>query len=74
VSESSPIEHSRRLSAVLGPTAELVVVTDAGHMLGATHHGLVTAVVDRLLDRISATDAATAISGARGTPLLERTP
>ena len=67
----TPIAHSRRLSAALGPAAELVVVTDAGHMLGATHHDLVNAALDRLLAPVG---AAAAITGARGTPLLERTP
>jgi pimeloyl-ACP methyl ester carboxylesterase len=48
-----PIEHSRRLSAALGPTAELVVVADAGHLLGATHPELVDAALDRLIARVS---------------------
>jgi pimeloyl-ACP methyl ester carboxylesterase len=48
----TPVEHSRRMSTALGPSAELVVVGDAGHMLTTTHPDLVTAALDRLLDRV----------------------
>ena len=48
----TPIEHSRRLSTALGSAAELIVIRDAGHMLPTSHSGLVTAALDRLLDRV----------------------
>ena len=55
----TPVAHSRRMAAEIGPTAELVVVPGAGHSVNITRQAVVDEAVLRLLDR-AAPAAATA--------------
>lgn len=50
----TPVAHSRRLAAELGPDAELVVVPGAGHSVNITRPEVVDAALLRLLDRVRA--------------------
>lgn len=47
-----PVVHSERIAATLGPTAQLVLVPGAGHMVNMTHAAAVNAALVDLLDRI----------------------
>ena len=48
----TPISHSRRI-AELVPTAELVEVEGAGHMVLLEGHAAVTEAVEHLLDEVA---------------------
>jgi pimeloyl-ACP methyl ester carboxylesterase len=50
----TPVAHSRRMAALLGPAAELVVVPGAGHSVNLTRPGVVNQAFLQLLDRVEA--------------------
>lgn len=47
-------EHSKRMAADIGPAAELVLVTGAGHVVNQTRPAETNAALDRLLTRVTA--------------------
>jgi pimeloyl-ACP methyl ester carboxylesterase len=53
-------EHSKRMAADIGPSADLVVVAGAGHVVNQTRPVETNAALDRLLGRASATAPAAA--------------
>ncbi|MCW2501010.1 MAG: hypothetical protein JWN87_2686 [Frankiales bacterium] len=53
-------EHSARMAADIGPTAELVTIPGAGHVLNQTRPVEVNAALHRLLDRVDVVGAGTA--------------
>jgi pimeloyl-ACP methyl ester carboxylesterase len=54
----TPAEHSRRMAAAIGPSAELVVVPGAGHSVNITRRQVVDDALLALIDRARATVAA----------------
>lgn len=54
----TPLPHSRRMAAEIGPTAELVVVPGAGHSVNITRREVVDDALLRLLERAAARAAA----------------
>ena len=46
-------EHSHRMAADIGPSAELVVVEGAGHVVNQTRPMQTNAALDRLLQRVA---------------------
>ena len=53
-------EHSRRMAGDIGPTADLVIVPGAGHVVNQTRPIETNAALDRLLGRITAGGTAAA--------------
>lgn len=54
----TPAEHSRRMAAAIGPSAELVVVPGAGHSVNITRRQVVDDALLALVDRALAVRAA----------------
>jgi pimeloyl-ACP methyl ester carboxylesterase len=50
----TPVEHSRRMAALIGGDTELVVVPGAGHSVNLTRPEVVDQAFGRLLDRVEA--------------------
>jgi pimeloyl-ACP methyl ester carboxylesterase len=53
----TPVEHSRRMAALIGGDVELVVVPGAGHSVNLTRPEVVDAALLDLLDRVAARQA-----------------
>jgi pimeloyl-ACP methyl ester carboxylesterase len=49
----TPVGHGRRIAAVIGESAELVVVPGAGHSVNLTNPQVVDDALIALLDRVA---------------------